>query len=75
MNGYGQLMVLLIRVAQVAMLLGLAFVVVSLVIAALRPETGVPEKRALVVMMASCLAAGAGVTSLAARLNARAAIR
>jgi hypothetical protein len=62
----------LVRVVELALLLVLAVVSVSLAIAIGRPETGGLEKVTLVALVAACVAAGVGVTSLARRLRERA---
>jgi hypothetical protein len=69
--GYRGEVALLIRVVQVVLLLGLALVAVSLVIAVARSETGALETAVLMVMMAGCVAVGAGVTSVGAAVRSR----
>lgn len=72
---YRSKMVVLVRVARVALLLILAVIAVSLVVGMFRPETGVVEKVALAVLFAGCLAVGSAVRSVASRLQSRAASR
>jgi hypothetical protein len=64
-------MVILIRAAQIVLLLVLAAVAVSAIIGMFRPETGGVEKVALVALVALCAAMGVGVTAAATRLQKR----
>ncbi len=66
-------MVGLVRVARVVLLLILAVVALTLVMAIARPETGGMEKLVLAALLVCCLAVGGAVRSVAARLQHRAA--
>jgi hypothetical protein len=66
--------VILVRVARVVLLLVLAAVAVSLVIAMAGPTGGV-EKVGLAVLIAVCAAMGIGITSAATHLQKRIAHR
>lgn len=68
-------MVVLIRVARVALSLILAVIAVSLVIGIARPAVGGVEKVVLAAMFLGCLAVGAAVRSVTTRLEVRAASR
>ncbi len=72
---YRDQMVVLIRVARVALFLILAVIAVSLVIGMARSETGGVEKVVLAAMFLICLAVGAAVRSLTARFEVRVAGR
>jgi hypothetical protein len=63
-------MVVLVRVARVVLLLVLAAIVVSLVIAIAGPTGGV-EKVGLAALIAVCVAMGVGITSAATHLQKR----
>ena len=67
-------MVTLIRVARIVLLLVLAVIAVSLVIAMFRPETGGYEKAALAALVAACFGMGVAVTSTATYLRRRLAV-
>ena len=63
------MVVVLIRVVRLALLLVLAAIAVTLVIAAFRPETGGLETAMLIALVGVCLIAGAGITSISLRLK------
>jgi len=65
---------MLIRVARIALLLVLAVVAISLLIAMFRPETGGYEKAALAALAAACIGMGIAVTSTATYLRRRLAV-
>jgi hypothetical protein len=67
-------MVILVRVARVVVLVVLAAVAVSLVIAMAGPTGGV-EKVTLTALIAVCVAMGVGITSAATHLQKRIAQR
>jgi hypothetical protein len=67
-------MVILVRVARVVLLVVLAAVAVSLVIAMAGPTGGV-EKVALAALIAVCVAMGVGITFAATHLQKRIAQR
>jgi hypothetical protein len=66
--------VTLIRVARLVLLLVLAVIAVSLIIAMFRPETGGYEKAALAALAAACVGMGIAVTSTATYLRRRLAV-
>jgi membrane associated rhomboid family serine protease len=61
--------VTLIRVTRLALLLVLAVIAVSLLIALFRPETGGYEKAALAALVAACFGMGIAVTFAARHLR------
>lgn len=65
----------LIRAARIVVLLLLALIAVSLVMALARPETGPVEKVTLAALVAGCLAIGVAVTKGATYLHNRLARR
>ncbi len=67
-------MVTLIRVSRLAVLLVLAVVAVSLLIAMFRPETGGYEKAAFGALVAACFGLAIAVTSAARHLRRRVAV-
>ena len=67
-------MVTLIRIAQLILLLVLAVVAVSLLIALFRPETGGSEKAGLAALAVACIGMGVAVTSTATYLRRRLAV-
>ena len=64
----------MIRVARIALLLVLAVVAVSLLIATFRPETGGYEKVALAALAVACIGMGIAVTATAKYLQRRLAV-
>jgi hypothetical protein len=60
-----------IRAARVAIILVLATLAVSFVVALARPETGPVEKLALVALFACCVVAAARVSTWSTRAVAR----
>jgi hypothetical protein len=67
-------MITLIRVARVVVLL-LAAIAVSMVVAVARPETGAVEKVALAALVAGCFTLGVAVNRGATSLSERIARR
>jgi hypothetical protein len=64
-------MVALIRAVQIALLLMLSAIAISLVVGLFHPETGALEKVVLAAMFAGCFALAVGITSAATRLQRR----
>ena len=64
----------MIRVARIVLLLVLAVIAVSLVIAMFRPEIGGYEKAALAALVAACFGMGVAVISTATYLRRRLAV-
>jgi len=64
-------MATLVRAVRVLLILVLAVMVLELVTAILRPETGVVEKVVLVALVAGCVYAAAKVLAMSARLLRR----
>jgi hypothetical protein len=63
-------MVTVVRVTQVLLMIALAFVAISFVIALGRPETGALEKLALVALIALCVFLAARLSTLSTRIQA-----
>jgi hypothetical protein len=65
------LVVTLIRVARVLLLLAVAYVMVTLVIALTTPDTGVLEKAMLVMLVVGCVPLAALLTAWTRRVEKR----